>query len=395
MVSPMKCVVAGYGSRGDIEPCIAVAAELQRRGHDVHAAITVPADMLGCVASAGLATVPYGRDWQELLRDDDFTSMLQNPVSAISQAVEYVTQVLAEKTSTLLPLAAGADLIVAGLTEQRAAANIAELKHLPLAALHFFPAQILQRGSPQSGLTTQAARAQRRTLGLPEDASGSAARPLEIQAYDKLCLPRLADEWSGDERRPFVGALTLELPTDADDEVLAWIAAGSPPVYFGFGSTPVAESADAVAVISTACARVGVRALICLGSNDVSSFTHPEHVKVVREINHATVFPGCRAVVHHGGAGTTAAGLRAGTPALILWNGLDQPMWAAAISHLGVGFGRRFSETTLDSLAADLRLILAPQYAARGREVAAQMTTPAESLSDTADLLEEVVRRQH
>jgi vancomycin aglycone glucosyltransferase len=393
MVSPMKCVVAGYGSRGDTEPCIAVAAELQRRGHEVRAAVTVPSDMLGYIASVGLVTVPYGRDWQELLRDDDFTSMLQNPVSAISQAVEYVTQVLAEKTSTLMTLTEDADLLVAGLTEQGPVANIAELQHIPLAALHFFPAQILQGGSPQSGVTTQAARAQRRTLGLPEDASGSAARPLEIQAYDKLCLPRLADEWSGDDRRPFVGALTLELPTDADDEVLAWIAAGSPPVYFGFGSTPMAESADTVAVISTACARVGVRALICLGPNNLRGITHPEHVKVVREINHATVFPGCRAVVHHGGAGTTAAGLRAGTPALLLWNGLDQPMWAAAVSHLGVGFGRRFSETTLDSLAADLRLILAPQYAARGREIAAQMTTPAESLALTVDLLEEAVRR--
>jgi len=295
---------------------------------------------------------------------------------------------------TLLPLVEGADLVVAGLTEQQAAANIAELQHVPLAALHFFPSPILGGGSPESGVTTQAARAQRRTLGLPEDASGSAARPLEIQAYDKLCVPRLADEWSGDERRPFVGALTLELPTDADDEVLAWVAAGSPPVYFGFGSTPVAESADTVAVISTACARVGVRALICLGPNDFRGITHTEHVKVVREINHATVFPGCRAVVHHGGAGTTAAGLRAGTPALILWNGLDQPMWAAAVSHLGVGFGRRFSESTLDWLVTDLRVILAPQYAARGREVAAQMTTPAESLAATVDLLEEFVRRQ-
>jgi vancomycin aglycone glucosyltransferase len=182
MVSPMKCVVAGYGSRGDVEPCIAVAAELQRRGHHVRAAVTVPSDMLGYVASAGLVTVPYGRDYQELLRDDDFTRMLQNPVSAISQAVEYVTQTLAEKTSTLMPLAEGADLVVAGLTEQGAAANIAELQHIPLAALHFFPSQILHEGSPQGGVPMQADRAQRRTLGLPEDAECSAARPLEIQA---------------------------------------------------------------------------------------------------------------------------------------------------------------------------------------------------------------------
>jgi vancomycin aglycone glucosyltransferase len=110
----------------------------------------------------------------------------------------------------------------------------------------------------------------------------------------------------------------------------------------------------------------------------------------VREVNHAAVFPACCAVVHHGGAGTTAAGLRAGTPTLILWNGLDQPMWATAIQYLEVGFGRRFSDSTLDSLTADLHQILSPQYAAQARIVATQMTTPSESLTRAADLLEDV-----
>ena len=91
-----------------------------------------------------------------------------------------------------------------------------------------------------------------------------------------------------------------------------------------------------------------------MGANDFGGIPNAENVKVVREVNHAAVFPACCAVVHHGGAGTTAAGLRAGTPTLILWNGLDQPMWATAIEYLEVGFGRRFSDSTLDSLTADL-----------------------------------------
>jgi UDP:flavonoid glycosyltransferase YjiC (YdhE family) len=78
---------------------------------------------------------------------------------------------------------------------------------------------------------------------------------------------------------------------------------------------------------------------------------------------------------------------------LILWNGLDQPMWAAAIEYLEVGFGRRFSDSTLDSLTVDLHQILSPHYAARARAVAAQMTTPAESLTRAADLLEDIARR--
>ncbi len=160
-------------------------------------------------------------------------------------------------------------------------------------------------------------------------------------------------------------------------------------MYFGFGSTPVAAPADTIAVISAGVRAVGARALICMGSNGFDDIPNAENVKVVREVSHAAVFPACCAVVHHGGAGTTAAGLRAGIPTLILWNGLDQPMWAAAVEHLEVGFGRRFSESTVDSLTADLHRILAPHYAARARAVATQTTTPAESLSSAADLLED------
>jgi UDP:flavonoid glycosyltransferase YjiC (YdhE family) len=114
----------------------------------------------------------------------------------------------------------------------------------------------------------------------------------------------------------------------------------------------------------------------------------------VRAVNHAAVFPACRAVVHHGGAGTTAAALRAGIPTLILFAGWhDQPLWAAGIEQLKVGVARRFSESTAESLVADLRLILTPQYANRAHEVATQMTKPAESLARTADLLEDAARQ--
>ena len=168
---------------------------------------------------------------------------------------------------------------------------------------------------------------------------------------------------------------------------------GTPPIYFGFGSTPIASPGDTVAMISAACAQLGERALICSGPNDVTGNQHPDHVKVVRAVNHAAVFPACRAVVHHGGAGTTAAALRAGIPTLILWNGLDQPLWAAGIEQLKVGVARHFSETTVDTLVADLRCVLAPRYVAQARAVATQMTKTAESLARAGDLLEDTARR--
>jgi vancomycin aglycone glucosyltransferase len=387
---PVKFVLAAYGSRGDTEPCIAVAGELRHRGHDVRVAVTVPPDLRAYVESAGLVTEPYGRDWQELLSDEDFTRMLQDPMSAIPQAVEYVAQVVTEKTATLVSLADGADLLVAGMTEQEAVAKVAEHYRVRWAALHFFPPQILHRRSPRERAATRSDLEQRRALGLPDEPPHS-SRALEIQAYDEICIPGLAAGWGADsaDRRPFVGALTLQLSTDADEDVLSWISRGSSPVYFGFGSMPIAAPNDTVAVISAACARVDVRALICLGPNYADGLSDSGQVNVVREVNHAAVLPACRAAVHHGGAGTTAAGLRAGVPNLVLWSGLDQPVWATSVAHLEVGFGRPFSESTLDSLSADLSAILAPRYAVRAKAVAQQMTLPSESLTRAADLLEE------
>jgi UDP:flavonoid glycosyltransferase YjiC (YdhE family) len=387
----MKFVVAAYGSRGDVEPCAAIALELLRRGHDVR--MTVPPELLGFAESAGLAgaAFTYGPDPAALV--DDVVRMIQNPMGALHDVAERVNQIKAEKDKTLTALAEGADLLLAGITEQELSAKVAEYHGIPVAGLHFFPAQILEHGRPHRSKTKDAEDAQRRALGSP-DATRASLGSLEIQAYDELCLPEVAARWPAEEgRRPFVGALTLELPTDADDEVLSWSAKGTPPIYFGFGSMPLSSPADTVAVISAVCTQLGERALICMGPNAFTDVEHFDHVKVVDAVNHATVFPSCRAVVHHGGAGTTAAGLRAGTPTLILCNGLDQPLWAAAVQQLKVGSGRRFSETTTELLVADLRVILTPQYTTRARQIATQMTKPAESLANTADLLEDAARQ--
>jgi UDP:flavonoid glycosyltransferase YjiC (YdhE family) len=175
---------------------------------------------------------------------------------------------------------------------------------------------------------------------------------------------------------------------------LSWISGGTPPIYFGFGSGVwLQHPAHTLALISAACARLGERALICAGASDFANVPHSDQVKVVGAMNHAAIFPACRAVVHQGGAGTTAAGMRAGIPTLILWHPTnDQRIWADAVTRLKVGSGRDFSASNLGSLIADLRSILDPQCIIRASEVGAQMTKPAVSVVSAADLLEDAVR---
>ena len=155
------------------------------------------------------------------------------------------------------------------------------LHHFPARAnghfLPFLPAPLGRTAMTVSewlhwrGVFRKIEDAQRRELGLPK-ATGPAPRritkrgSLEIQAYDEFCFPGLAAEWAKwSGQRPFVGPLTMELPTDADDDVASWIAAGTPPICFGFGSIPVESGADTLAMIAGACAQLGERALVCAG----------------------------------------------------------------------------------------------------------------------------------
>ena len=419
----MKFVLAAYGTRGDVEPSVVVGRELLRRGHDV--VMAVPPNLVGFAEAAGLAAVAYGPDSQAVEQQDFGTNLskdfphnvwrIKDLTRLWRENRELSTQCFSELSKTLMSLADGADLLFTGLVFEDGAANVAEYYGIPLATLHYFPlrpnGQLLPYlPAPLSraamtvywwltlGLLGSFEKAQRRELGLPKAKGPSSLRvtergALEIQAYDEVCFPGLAAEWAKwGGQRPFVGTLTMELPTEADEEVASWIAAGTPPICFGFGSMPMESPADTIAMIGAACAQLGERALICAGWSDLSNIPHAEHVKLVGTMNYAAIFPACRAVVHHGGAGSVAAGLRAGVPTLILWSAVDRQMWGALIKRLKVGTARRFSSTTRESLVADLRRILAPQYVARAREVATQMTKPAESVAATADLLENFAR---
>ena len=417
----MKFVLASYGGRGDIEPAVVVGRELQDRGHDVRMA--VPPNLVGFTEAAGLEAIAYGLDSKPILdlQRKYWTCYFRTPWKLKElnrmgrETEEFATECWGEMTTALTSAAAGADLLLTGLIFEQPAANVAEYYDIPLATLHYFPARPHGRllpflPSPLSRAvmtvndwlawrgTKKDEDAQRRELGLPKSTSPAPRRiaqrgSLEIQAYDEVYFPGLASEWAKwNGQRPFVGALAMALSTDADQEVTSWIASGTPPICFGFGSVPVESPADTLAMISGACAQLGERALVCSGGTDFSDVPQFEHVKVVGVVNYATIFPACRAVVHHGGAGTLAACLRAGVPQLILWTLPDQPFFAAQLKRLKVGRGRRFSTTTQKSLVADLRRILTQQYVASARQIATRITEPAKSAMAAADLVEDFAR---
>ena len=220
----MKFVLAFYGTRGDVEPGVAVGRELLRRGHDV--CMAVPPDLVGFAESAGLAAVAYGPDiqaWLEATRNF-WTCFFRNfwrireLIGLLRESREPGTQCWGEMSTTLTSLADGADLLFTGMSYQELAANVAEYRDIPLATLLWFPIRVNGHLVPllpapliRSAMTVyewlvwrgvkKVEDAQRRELGLPK-ATGPAPRriaergSLEIQAYDEVCFPGLAAEWA-------------------------------------------------------------------------------------------------------------------------------------------------------------------------------------------------------
>jgi UDP:flavonoid glycosyltransferase YjiC (YdhE family) len=150
-------------------------------------------------------------------------------------------------------------------------------------------------------------------------------------------------------------------------DLAAFLAAGPPPVYVGFGSIPMNDAERLAAIVLRALASSGQRGIVLVGRDGLARLTAPKDVILVDDVPHHWLFPKVAAVVHHGGAGTTGAGLRAGVPAVILPRTFDQFAWAAQAASLGAALsGGYLQSIKAEALAALIsRAVTDPQLRAR------------------------------
>jgi vancomycin aglycone glucosyltransferase len=168
------------------------------------------------------------------------------------------------------------------------------------------------------------------------------------------------------------GAWFLADPTPLPDEVEAFLAAGEPPLYVGFGSIRVAAGIGQVAL--DAARALGYRALIFQGWAGVTASAASPDCLMIGGVNHAQLLPRVAAVVHHGGAGTTTAAARAGRPQVIVPHLYDQYYWARRVRDLGIGSaGLAPAEVTAPALAAAVADSLQPDVVARARDLAGRI----------------------
>ncbi|GGF30853.1 glycosyltransferase [Williamsia phyllosphaerae] len=428
----MKLALSFYGSRGDIQPGVCLGHELTRRGHTV--TMLVPPNYVGFAASMGLAALPIGLDSESYWDSDRSRELLatRNPVRKLRLAQQQVAEGFARfdadlaETVTDLAADAGVDGLISGPLGQERIHALAEHLAVPMATMRFCAmSENGVVGAIPSSRTLPAAvnRASWRTadaitwtfgkgpenrfrarLGLPAARHRLTHRlqreaVLQIQAYDPVFFPGLNQEWGAD--RPLVGF--LDLPVDeraavgeevaGDGPLSTWLETGPPPVYISFGSAPLSDPERVHTAIRDTARVLRIRALVGARGGSEGVGVGTDDVFVAGAMNHATVLPRCRAAVHHGGAGTTAATVRAGLPTMVASAGADQAHWGAAVTRLGIGTSTRLSTLDTATLTDGLAVLLRPDTIRRAEAVGAQMIAPADAAAAAAKAVESAFAR--
>lgn len=416
----MRMVLLASGSRGDVQPMVALGAELRGRGHQV--SFGAPPNLVSFASLAGFDVRPIGPDSQVFLQSAEGQELLAagNTRELVAGFAKIGHLHLEQAHREILEVTQGADLIVAGVLVAEHAAAVAEVKRIPIVLVHFVPVS-RTRAYPAFPITTRHMGGMvnvltwslfewvawkafgpdvnriRAWLGLPEVLTPIGIREktrdvLQIQAFSPAIVPGIDDYGTN---RPIVGSFRLSPDvrhalgeSGPDSELERWLSDGDPPVYFGFGSMPVREPTAALSMIDTAIRRLGLRALVSAGWSNLGHVTSDERVRIVGSLNHDAVLPRCRLAVHHGGAGTTAASLAAGLPTLVCSVFADQPFWGAQMERLGVGAHLRFARLNRENLERGLRQVLQPEIAERARALAASMRQAPNATAYAADLIE-------
>jgi sterol 3beta-glucosyltransferase len=387
----MKILMLTVGSRGDVQPFVALGRGLQAAGHSV--TVCTCARFEALIRQQGLEYGYMSNDFLELMdsatgrnameRGGTVWGWLKTTLPMAAQAKALYRCILSDAWNAAQ--AAQPDLVVFH-PKVLAGAQIAEKLNVPVAIAVPLPAiastaKFAAVGFPSwplgswynkltHALLQQSYRLyddvvrdfrqnilnlppQARKTGLTVDSSGRAIPVLH--GYSPSVLPRPSD-W------PETAYVTGYWFLDRDEqwqpppELQAFLAAGEAPVYIGFGSMAGRNPQRTAEIAIAALQQAGARGILATGWGGLEPTQLPSHIFKLDAAPHAWLFPKMAAVVHHGGAGTTAAGLRAGRPTIIFPFFGDQPFWGKIVYELGVGTKPiPQKELTSEKLAAAIR----------------------------------------
>ncbi|MFI9326955.1 glycosyltransferase [Kitasatospora sp. NPDC052868] len=396
----MRILIAAAGSRGDVAPFTGLGTRLQAAGHQV--AVATHGTFADSVRAAGLEFRPLPIDPREELASARGQRLLQagSGPSAVLRLLRLGRAFMPALGGGIADATAlGADLLLTTGTTAAFGQAVAEAAGIPSLALYlqplaptreFAPAvtgtrSLGRTGNLLAGHAVQAAvdqlfapavRGLRHRLGLPPRGIARARRNQRIlHGFSPAVIPRPAD-W-----HPGLDVVGYWWPHQdpawqPPSRLVDFLAAGPPPVFVGFGSLVVPDPERLTATVLAAVRAAKVRAVLQSGWSGLGG-ADSETVLTVGDTPHHWLFPRMAAVVHHAGAGTTAAALRAGAPAVPVPGQLDAPFWSARATRLGVSPGPvPLHRLTAPLLAAAIRRALDdPRHLERARSLAATLAT--------------------
>ncbi|GAA1667525.1 glycosyltransferase [Streptomyces yatensis] len=387
----MRILIVTAGSRGDVAPYTGLGRRLLAAGHEVAVAAHPP--FAGLVGGCGLDHLPLPGDPRELIRTRARAASWEETRAAMAAFLDRLAD-------GVVAAADGADLVLTAFGPAALSRAAGEAYGIPVIGTYLAPACATREfplAGPTGGddlgpdgnlaagrklladagaLQAGAVAGLRTRLGLPTAASqqtGADIRPV-FHGFSPLVVPRPADWPSGVE---VAGYWWPARPRGwrPPPELVDFLQAGPPPVFIGFGSMAPGEGDRLGELVTAAVARAGVRAVVQTGWAGLAAAG--DDVLTVGDLPHDWLFPHMAAVVHHAGAGTTGAGLRAGVPAVPVPAMADQPFWATRLHRLGVApRPLPLDALTAESLATAITTCLTnPALGRRAAELAEAVAT--------------------
>jgi sterol 3beta-glucosyltransferase len=388
----MQIAVIALGSRGDIQPYIALGQGLKAAGHFVRLITHENYEQL--VRSYELEFWAVKGDVQAFMDTPEVRELLEkgNFFAITSHTAKASQEAAIDWAHGGLAACQGMELLLAGVGGLFLSLALAEKLKLPLIQAYIFPftptkafpailfPQFISKFGSQANLWShhlfrqimwQGSRtgdrlARRQVLNLPSAPFWGAYRSKYFQRFPILygfsasVIPKPAD-W---QNTHVTGYWFLDEAPDwtPPRALLDFLQQSSPPVYIGFGSMGSRNPEQTTQLVVEAIAIAGQRAILQSGWGGLSKANLPDTIFMVDSIPHSWLFPRVAAVVHHGGAGTTAAGLRAGVPTIAIPFFGDQPFWGKRVAKLGVGLAPIFrKQLTAERLAAAIHRAMTDQ----------------------------------
>ena len=382
----MRILLSTIGSRGDVQPLVALGLQLKTLGQDVH--MCVPPDFREWIEGLGMTVTPIGPELRSTAKASPM-AVLPKP----EQVRQMMEGTVAAQFETITAAAQGCDIIVGATALQIAAPSIAEKMGVPyffaaycpavLPSPHHAPPVLPALGDKPVTMTDYSELWEKdaeRWNAQWKDILNSHRTKLgldpvsEVHSHILTKQPWLASDpklgpWPdpADESVFQTGAWILPDTRPLSPELEAFLDAGVPPIYFGFGSIRAPEEFSRV-TIETA-RRLGRRAILLRGWADLSLVDNEPDCIAIGEVNHQVLFKRVAAIVHHGGAGTTHTAVRGGASQVVIPQHYDQYYWAGRVQQLGIGIAHTSTTPTVDSLTSALEGALQPDVIARAQTI--------------------------